>query len=131
MTPEQLEYYRRHTVFITMDSNINKMVGCPFCKSFEIWPKIKNSHCFICPNEACKMSSCTICCKKIELPEGYKSSKENSEELDKILSTIHKDCVRFRELKGIWEQALEKGRKRFCPECGIGGIKDDACTHMT
>ena len=43
----------------------------------------------------------------------------------------HYKCYEYKELKAEWETAIEKGIKRSCPNCGIGGHKDDACTHMT
>lgn len=43
----------------------------------------------------------------------------------------HYSCYEYKDIKADWEKALEKGTKRYCPECKVGGIKDDACTHMT
>ena len=43
----------------------------------------------------------------------------------------HLQCHRYKGLKEEWEAALEKGSQRKCPSCNIGGIKDDAWTHMT
>ena len=43
----------------------------------------------------------------------------------------HYKCYKYKKLRKEWEQAIEAGTKRSCPSCGVGGIKDDACTHMT
>lgn len=43
----------------------------------------------------------------------------------------HHKCYEYKDLKEEWETALETGNKRFCPGCGVGGIKNDACTHMS
>ena len=43
----------------------------------------------------------------------------------------HEKCYLSKDIKNDWEEALAKGTKRSCPECGVGGVKDDSCTHMT
>jgi hypothetical protein len=43
----------------------------------------------------------------------------------------HFKCYEFKDLKEAWEAAIENGNKRCCPNCKIGGMKDDECTHMT
>jgi hypothetical protein len=39
-------------------------------------------------------------------------------------------CYDNSGFKMKWEEAMDKGQKQFCPNCKIGGQKDDACTHM-
>ena len=34
-------------------------------------------------------------------------------------------------MKKEFDEVFEKGAKNYCPSCGVGGTKDDECTHMT
>jgi hypothetical protein len=43
----------------------------------------------------------------------------------------HYKCFEYKPLKEKWEKVIEEGSKRCCPCCGVGGVKNDACTHMT
>ena len=43
----------------------------------------------------------------------------------------HEKCYLYKDIKNDWEEALANGNQRSCPECGVGGVKDDSCTHMT
>ena len=43
----------------------------------------------------------------------------------------HFECAELAPSKAIWDKALENGAKVPCPQCGVGGQKDNACTHMT
>ena len=43
----------------------------------------------------------------------------------------HYKCYQFKNLKLEWDKAIESGNKREWPNWGVGGLKDDACTHMT
>ena len=40
-------------------------------------------------------------------------------------------CYEYKEIKKEWEDAILSGSKTVCPKWKIGGVKDDACTHMT
>ena len=43
----------------------------------------------------------------------------------------HFKCLEFKTMKDSFEDIIENGVKASCPKCGIKGMKDDACTHMT
>jgi hypothetical protein len=43
----------------------------------------------------------------------------------------HSKCLEYKCLKEEWEKVIEEGSTRCCPSCGIGGIKDGECTHIT
>eukprot|EP01016_Furgasonia_blochmanni_P056677 TRINITY_DN9703_c0_g1_i1.p1 TRINITY_DN9703_c0_g1~~TRINITY_DN9703_c0_g1_i1.p1 ORF type:complete len:241 (+),score=48.24 TRINITY_DN9703_c0_g1_i1:64-786(+) len=87
-----------------------------------------------CKSEKCKKMSCTECLEEIERPpEDYDEYEEEKYgELEaKGGAVYHLECALYREDKEKWEKALADGGRMSCPQCGVGGRKDDACTHMT
>ena len=43
----------------------------------------------------------------------------------------HLRWYEYKDLKAEWDQAISNGNQRFWPECKLGGMKDDKCTHIT
>ena len=130
MTPEQLDVYLMHMSMKHIDEN-DQVVNCPFCNYFEIWSKLCTSNFFYCKKEGCKKGSCSICHKEFKVP----SSDYNipSTELEEVKTGMisHTKCYEYKQIKEDWDKAIDMGVKRCCPNCGIGGLKNDACTHMT
>ena len=42
----------------------------------------------------------------------------------------HFSCWEYKELKQRFDSVMDRGSKMFCPSCNLGGMKDNACTHM-
>jgi hypothetical protein len=107
---------------------LNRLMSCPFCTYFELWASENRENVFRCKNQTCHKQSCIICFKIVRDEADLNDSiagEESKEDGD------HSNCVKFKDLKKEWDQAIEKGSKMFCPTCGFGGMKDDQCTHMT
>ncbi|CAI2374520.1 unnamed protein product [Moneuplotes crassus] len=131
MTPDQLEVYLMYKAMKDVDPKVDKVMSCPFCKYFEIWAKANSSNFFYCKKQDCKKGSCSVCFKEFKVPKGMAVTED---ELGKMkeeggMLTHHK-CYEYKDVKEDWDKAIESGTKRCCPECKVGGIKDDACTHM-
>jgi hypothetical protein len=61
-----------------------------------------------------------------EIEESYRT------QLEIELGVLHhQKCALFGSVKQIIFDAIERGEKVPCPECGLAGRKDDNCTHMT
>ena len=76
--------------------------------------------------------SCSICHKEFKIPSSdFGITDQEYEELksDKGMMT-HTKCYKYKQIKEDWDNAIDQGTRRRCPSCGVGGIKDDACTHM-
>ena len=84
-------------------------------------------------NDECKKGSCCICYKEFKVPKSeFALTEQEFEELhgeNGMLS--HNKCYEFKDIKHEWDEAIDKGTIRRCPQCDVGGVKDDACTHMT
>jgi len=53
------------------------------------------------------------------------------DELDVKDMESHFECASLAPAKAIWDQALHDGSVVPCPQCGVAGMKNNACTHMT
>ena len=110
-----------------------KIESCPFCKYYEIWSKKCTSNFFYCKADGCRKGSCSICHKGFKIPKSETSITAEEEKQmfgeDGMLS--HFEWYEYKDLKAEWDQAIINGIQRFCPECGLGGMIDDACTHIT
>ena len=40
-------------------------------------------------------------------------------------------CIELSLCKKMIEDAIDLGSQRRCPNCGLTGVKDEGCTHMT
>ena len=84
-------------------------------------------------NDECKKGSCCICYKEFKVPKSeFALTEQEFEELHGEKGMLsHNKCYEFKDMKQEWEEAIDKGTRRRCPQCDVGGVKDDACTHMT
>jgi len=102
-----------------------KVVSCPFCGYWEINITSEGEMLFYCQSLKCKKVSCFHCKKDVK-------KRRNSEiELDIKEVEDHFECAALAKPKEIWDKALQEGAVVTCPECGIGGMKNNGCTHMT
>nr|XP_047139890.1 ranBP-type and C3HC4-type zinc finger-containing protein 1 isoform X3 [Hydra vulgaris] len=138
---EQSEHFNSLMLCIVITktefTNNEVVVHCPFCKYYEIRDKSGVNFVF-CSNINCKKRSCYYC--HLECP--YKSDEsydeynqyggdENDENnFQDPEARKHFVCAELSETKKTIEKAIEDGSKVYCPDCGLGGRKDDACTHM-
>ncbi|CAI2374492.1 unnamed protein product [Moneuplotes crassus] len=131
MTPDQLELYLMYKAVKDIDPKVDKVMSCPFCKYFEIWAKTNSSNFFYCKKQDCKKGSCSICFKEFKIPEGMAVTEDELEEMKEEGGMLtHHKCYEYKDIKEDWDKAIESGTKRYCPKCKVGGVKDDACTHM-
>ena len=69
-----------------------------------------------------------MCKKEIALLQ----NEENKEEVKRVTEDLEKHfkCYDLKEMKENFDKALYAGSAMVCPNCKMGGQKDDACTHM-
>ena len=111
-----------------IDKNTEEFISCPYCNYWEI-NEINDGRMMIhCKNKKCKTVSCYYCKKKIESVNDD-DSDESKEDCELKVDSFeeHYMCASLAYAKAIWDKALADGVKRACPECGLGGIKNNAC----
>ena len=125
--------------FVLCKKTANEVVlHCPFCNYCEIRDRMGINFVF-CGNEACKKRSCHFC--YLECPyetenndSGQEDNTDDDDDDDEIEdkgAVKHFVCAELNDTKKKIEKAIEDGSKVYCPKCGVGGRKDDACTHMS
>ena len=113
-----------------------EIVSCPKCSYFEHRLKTSTANFFFCKNARCGKASCYVCKCVVDLPSEkyYEDSKEygrlEKESRNEKGMFFHFKCYQYKDMKKEFDEALDRGSKCFCPGCGVGGVKDDACTHM-
>ncbi|CAF1287810.1 unnamed protein product, partial [Didymodactylos carnosus] len=98
----------------------------------EIREKSEGAQFMFCKHRDCGKTSCLIClrdCPTFE--QGYEVNEyeEYEDNIDEM--EHHFICATLKNEKQIFDTTIEKGQKVACPGCGLAGMKDDACTHMT
>jgi len=145
LSPEELSAYLT-SLLLHDKSNLlaaNEMIiDCPFCKYFEICEKDKGHIFMFCKNsgsnvgvnasggecsdkiESCKRVTCMFCRSEVIPPtDDVNEAKTEMES--------HFICAELSPSKLQIDNAIYLGCNSPCPECGLSGIKNDACTHMT
>ncbi|CAM2721713.1 unnamed protein product [Rotaria socialis] len=129
LTEEQLGIYINHILVFSLAKGFlrgdERLDHCPFCTNAVI-RNINASYIFYCDHPECGKVSCLICrkaCAKIE--DDYAMDEEIAE-MEK-----HFKCAELADDKHELDRYVELGQKMPCPTCGLAGMKDDACTHMT
>ncbi|CAF3027473.1 unnamed protein product [Rotaria socialis] len=129
LTEEQLGIYINHILVFSLAKGFlrgdERLDHCPFCTNAVI-RNIHAAHIFYCDHPECGKVSCLICrkaCPKIE--DDYAMDEEIAE-MEK-----HFKCAELADDKHELDRYVELGQKVPCPTCGLAGMKDDACTHMT
>lgn len=93
-----------------------ELVKCNECQYFEV----TSGSPIVWWCAACGKGTCFVC--KKDLPR-------NAQKYD-IDKSPHAVCKALGSAKALVEAAIEDGSKMKCPQCGLAGRKDDACTHM-
>jgi len=118
-----LKYYMQFdTSFLGPDELV---VSCPFCEYWEINIKSEGQMLFYCQSITCKKISCYHCKKNLRM------RRFHNDELDAKDVEDHFECAALAPAKEIWDKALQDGSAVPCPECGVAGMKNESCTHMT
>ena len=129
LSAEQLEFYNQHMLLLFFAKGFlaedERLDCCPFC-TFAVIRGKHDSNLFYCEHPECRKTSCLICRKACPKIDNDYCSDEIIEEMDK-----HFTCAALADDKQQFEHYLELGQKVPCPNCGLAGMKDDACTHMT
>ncbi|UJR27623.1 hypothetical protein I4U23_008904 [Adineta vaga] len=127
LTPDQLEFYNQNMLALVWAKELvgpeERLDNCPFC-SFAVIRSIYDRSFLFCERAECKKTSCLICRKA--LPEIVNDYADDEHEIFK-----HFTCVALADDKQEFDSAVENGQKLSCPKCGLAGMKDDSCTHMT
>jgi len=125
LNPKQLQVFLRS--YLSQASNLLSaneiIISCPSCDYWEIQTNDIGLLLFFCQKQECKKASCVYCHKNIAFTN-------NTDELNEKEVEWHFECPELYQSKKIWDDALLNGEKVACPHCGIGGRKDDGCTHM-
>ncbi|CAI2373116.1 unnamed protein product [Moneuplotes crassus] len=114
--------YSLHCTKALMDKSKYEVVCCPYCRYHEMWDLESEGITLFCGYENCKKISCIVCYKE------YMFADDSSGDCE---SESHEKCYRLKKIKKDWDQTTYEGSQRFCPDCKYGGIKDNACTHMS
>lgn len=129
LSAEQLDFYNQHMLSLIWAKELvgpdERLDHCPFC-TFAAIRELRASNRLHCQHPECRKISCLICRKAcLDMTSDYAT--------DEILVELNKHfkCDELAEDKKIFERYLELGQKMPCPKCGLAGMKDDACTHMT
>ncbi|UJR21698.1 hypothetical protein I4U23_024775 [Adineta vaga] len=129
LTPEQLDFYLQHMLvlvwakaFLKKDERLD---NCPFC-AYAVIRKINDPKFLYCTHSECGIMSCLVCLKACPTFSSAYATDEQFDEMSK-----HFTCSLLDGDKQEFDQYLEAGQKVPCPNCGLAGMKDDACTHMT
>jgi len=107
------------------------VASCPFCEYFEINTDDAGRLLFLCKKESCMKSSCVWCKKLIKQDNQSKSDDDKKYDMNQDDVESHFECAQLAPFKAKWDKALSDGNTRSCPRCGISGMKNNACTHMT
>lgn len=150
----QLEIYHLYSLQSLLDPS-EETRRCPHCQYFEIWPKESSANFFYCKSDSCNKVTCSHCYNDLMMPstENYQNYSRLEEMMLKNLIfeeierseeemyenslnvkngiNYHFLCGELSELKKEIESAIDEGQKMRCPKCGLAGMKDNACTHMT
>merc|ERR1712226_86086 len=88
---------------------------------------------------SCGRGECQVCNKELppysedfDLKSCMAAAGESqSTEMDLKLRPHVIGCAKLREAKEKVDKAFENGQRMPCPQCGLSGMKDEACTHMS
>ena len=79
----------------------------------------------------CGRGACQVCHKELPVAATDDSSAGVDPQRDLLLRPHIVGCASLRAAKEAIDTAMEHGSKMPCPECGLAGRKDEACTHMS
>jgi hypothetical protein len=129
LTPTQLDFYYQHMLVLVWAKELvgpgERLDNCPFC-SFAVIRSARDTSIFYCRRPDCGVTSCLICRKAC--PTYLNDYPTEAEQIEMIK---HFTCAELADDKSMFDQAVEAGQKVPCPTCGLAGMKDDSCTHMT
>ncbi|CAF0762510.1 unnamed protein product [Adineta steineri] len=129
LTPAQMEfYYQNMLVFVWVKELVGpdeRLDNCPFC-SYAIIRGKNDPHLFFCERPDCHKTSCLICRKACPSITNDYLTEAQQEDIFQ-----HFTCAELADDKSVFDLAVENGQKVACPQCGLAGMKDDSCTHMT
>jgi hypothetical protein len=129
LSNEQMDFYNQYMLLLVFAKELladdERLDGCPFC-SFAVIRSKDDTNIFYCAHPECGKTSCLICRKACPKILNDYCSDEIIAEMEK-----HFTCASLAKDKEKFDQYLELGSKVPCPNCGLAGMKDDACTHMT
>jgi hypothetical protein len=129
LKPEQLDFYYQHMLVLVWAKDLvgegERLDNCPFC-SFAVIRSIGDTSILHCERPDCRITSCLVCRKACPTFRTNFATEAEQEEMIK-----HFTCEALADDKKMFDDAIEAGQKVCCPKCGLGGMKDDSCTHMT
>ncbi|CAF3478221.1 unnamed protein product [Rotaria sp. Silwood2] len=136
LSPQDYERYTRIMLSLLWYKDCMKdneeLVHCGFCSYTEIQVKSFGSQFMFCKHKGCKKVSCLVCLHEVpKLAEDYDADEDDEYEENMEKIEKHFKCAELKESKNIFDKAMENGQQVACPVCGLAGMKDDACTHMT
>lgn len=129
LTPAQVEFYNQNMLVLVWAKALlgdgERLDNCPFC-SFAVIRGVYDPNILHCERPECGKTSCLICRKAC--PNFLNNYATEEEELEMIRHTI---CDTLAFEKQRFDETIEAGQKLACPKCGLSGMKDESCTHMT
>ena len=129
LNPQQLDFYQQNMLALIWMKELvgpnERLDHCPFC-SFAVIRGIYDEKILRCEHPTCGKASCIVCRK--ECPRFLNDFASDEQSLEMLK---HFRCEALADDKFAFDQAIEFGQKVPCPKCGLAGMKDDLCTHMT
>ncbi|CAF1276804.1 unnamed protein product [Adineta steineri] len=129
LTLTQIDFYNKHMLALVWVKELvgpdERLDNCPFCSSAVIRGK-NDPKFFSCKHPECGKTSCLVCRKACPSLSSDYATEAQQEEIFQ-----HFTCAELADDKQAFDLAVENGQKVSCPKCGLAGMKDDSCTHMT
>lgn len=129
LSPQQLDFYHQNMLVLVWAKSFlgqnERFDNCPFC-SYAVIRGIHDTKILVCQHPQCQKTSCLVCRKQCPNISGGYLTREQEDQI-----IYHLRCEALAADKEIFDQAAESGQKVACPKCGLAGMKDDSCTHMT
>ncbi|CAF0802484.1 unnamed protein product [Adineta ricciae] len=129
LTADQFDFYDQNMfALVYVKTHIGedeRLDSCPFC-NFAVIHNLDYQGFLFCEHQDCGKTSCLVCRKALPPIQSDHINDEQEVEIFK-----HFTCQELADDKREFDSAVEFGQKVPCPSCGLAGMKDDACTHMT
>lgn len=109
------------------------MSSCPWCPFFctRESNSVAEASFIFCQNPECCKVTCALCVKEcVPIDDDDEEDEAVRQGMAEHFECAQKEAA-FGPLRDELQRAIDRGIKPACPECNHGGIKDDACTHMT
>jgi len=123
MTAQQKKAYERRLLDLEKEESLLGQISCPSCSvtsqsSLESLQSTELDSFTTCPSQDCGFIFCRLC-------------KTARNELDENPGEHSSKCTHLYRLGLKFLSTVSDCAQMKCPQCGLKGIKDESCTHMS